>query len=81
MKIPQLPPGEQESVTIPLDLGKAKKIWKWLRGKREPVVEAVPAPIVPEDMDLSPADLELLKQLDGPKGGREKCSDYRPRRK
>jgi hypothetical protein len=31
----QLPPGEQESVTIPLDLGKAKKIWKWLFKRKD----------------------------------------------
>ena len=61
-----------QSITIPLDWGKAKKVWKWLRGKRDAPSEAPAMP--PEDMDLSPADLELLKQLDGPKGGGERCS-------
>lgn len=115
--------GEKDrSVTVPLDWGKAKKLWKWLRGAREPkqttfcyckncrnelcadpatkcyeagngevhyicgkcnwqidflfdapvpiFLRALPpasqssAPSAPEDLDLSPEDMKLLKLLD-----------------
>lgn len=54
------------SVTIPLDWGKAKKLWRWLRRKRD-IPPSEPSPLMasaPEDLDISPEDLKLLKLLD-----------------